>query len=313
MSVQYKDYYQQLGVAKGASADEIKKAYRSLARKFHPDLNPGNKQAEERFKQINEAYEVLGNESNRRKYDELGANWKQYENAPTGNPFGQYRRGPAAGDDVPDDDVFSGLGDFSDFFKTFFGGEPSTGRSGRSQQANRSSARATGRDRKGDITLTLEDTYKGGARVLNVAGEQLRITIKPGITDGSRLKLKGKGSPGAPGQEAGDLYLTVRIAPHARYTRKEDDLYADQPVPLYTALLGGEITADTPAGPVKLSIAPETPNGTVLRLRGKGMPEYGNAGQYGNLYITVKIDLPTNLTEAEKKLLLELQKLRPAV
>lgn len=304
--MEYKDYYQVLGVPKNATADDIKKAYRKLARKYHPDVNPNNKAAEEKFKQITEAHEVLGNEDNRRKYDELGMNWKQYENMRAqgyrrpqgGNGYQTYGPPPGQGNF---EDIFGDLGDFSDFFKTFFGG------SGGAEQAR---GRAAGRDRKGDITISLEDAYAGGPKVLNVGGEQMRIVIKPGIKDGTRLRLKGKGLPGPGGTDPGDLYLTVKVATHSRYERRDDDLYADQPLDLYTCLLGGDITADTLAGTVKLNIQPGTEPDTVLRLRGKGMPVAAGNGQHGNLYLKLKLQLPKNLTDKEKNLLRELQKIR---
>lgn len=307
----YKDYYQILGVPKNATADDIKKAYRKLARKYHPDVNPNNKAAEEKFKQITEANEVLGNEDNRRKYDELGANWRQYENMRAqgnGRPQGGngYRTYTAPGGQGGNfEDIFGDLGDlgdFSDFFKTFFGGT-----AGGQQTA---SGRATGRDRKGDITITLEDAFTGGPKVLNVGGEQMRIVIKPGIKDGTRLRLKGKGLPGPGSTEPGDLYITVKVAPHPRYERRGDDLYADQPLDVFTWLLGGDINADTLAGAVKLNIQPGAEPDTTLRLRGKGMPIAGGNGQHGNLYLKLKLKAPQNLTDKEKILLRELQKQR---
>ncbi len=303
----YTDYYQVLGVPKGASDEDIKKAYRKRARQYHPDLNPGNKAAEERFKAVNEAYEVLSNPEHRAKYDELGANWKQLweQREAQRRAYEQMRqqgarssRGPAAEDSGDFDDMFGG--GFGEFFRSVFGGEPG-GRAQRPSGGGAGDLRAT-------ASFSLEDAYRGGPQVLNVGGRELRLTLKPGFKDGHRLKIKGKGAVGPEGP--GDLYLSLRVAPHARYERRGDDLYVNQVVDLYTLLLGGEVMVDTLSGPVKITVPPETAPDAQLRLRGKGMPVYGQPGQYGALMLTLKLQLPRNLTAREKELLQQLRALR---
>lgn len=307
----FKDYYKVLGVAKTATPEEIKATYRKLVRQYHPDVNPNDKTAEAKFKEISEAYDVLSDADKRKKYDMLGSNWRQYQqrggrpenfnwqqwyNTTAGG--GQAR--PGASSSGSSSDFFQGGGSgFSDFFSSIFGG--SSGRRG--TQA------AKGSDYEATADLTLEDAYKGAQRVLSVNGKSIKISIKPGIKDGQKLKLSGKGGSSPYGGANGDLYVAIRIVPHRHFERKDNDLHMTVPVDLYTALLGGEREIQTLGGTVKLKIAAETQNGTLLRLRGLGMPKYGTK-EHGDLYAKIDIHLPTNLTERERALFRELSMMR---
>lgn len=306
--MEYKDYYKILGVDKKASKDEIKKQYKKLARKYHPDVNPGNKEAEENFKAINEAHEVLSDDEKRQKYDTLGADWKRYEQS--GNPQGgfdwsQYAQPDAGGSyqtytgDFADEN-------FSDFFSSMFGG--AGGSAGRGSR--RGSMAFKGQDYSADLPLSLEEAYQGGKRTLTVNDKNLRITIKPGVEDGQTIRLKGNGAPGINGGENGDLYITFRITPDSQYTRKGNDLYVDATVPVYLAALGGETIVHTLSGQLKIRVKPETKNNTLLRLKGKGFPVYNQAGSFGDLYVKINLQLPENLTAQEKDLFRQLAKLR---
>ena len=303
----YKDYYNILGVSKQASQDEIKKAYRKLAVKYHPDKNPDNKDAEARFKEISEAYDVLGDPEKRQKYDSLGANWKQYENMDfNGGSRGGQQRYEFEGD------PFGGTG-FSDFFDYFFSGSDFGGMGGEEFGGFRSGGRARpakGTDYQGTFTLHLAEAYSGTSKILDVAGQQLRIKIKPGVKDGQQLRIKGKGGPGRNGGPNGDVLITLQVLSDDRFTRKGDDLYMDLPVDLYTAVLGGKITVSTMKGPVNLNIKEGTPNGKTLRLKDMGMPVYDKPGTYGNLFARVQVEIPTKLSEKEKELFRELAALR---
>lgn len=311
--MEYKDYYKTLEVSKTATKDEIKKSYKKLARKYHPDVNPGNHEAEEKFKAISEAYEVLGDDEKRKKYDQLGADWKRYEQAgggPGGFDWSQYAGagGPGGGRYAHFEGDFGG-GDFSDFFSSIFGG---MGGGARSQGGRRSSMAFKGQDYTAELHLTMEDAYHGGQKTITVAAKHLRITIKPGVTDGQTIRLKGQGGPGMNGAENGDLYITFRIEPHHHYTRKNHDLIVEAPISVYKAALGGEEVVDTLSGKVKIKIQPETQNGKILRLKGKGFPVYNHPGQHGDLYIKTVLHLPEKLTEKEKELFRQLAELRPA-
>ena len=301
----YKDYYKALGVEKNATNDQIKKAYRKLARQYHPDVNPNNPEAERKFKEINEAHEVLSDEEKRRKYDELGADWQRYQQAGTnrgpgqgGFDWSQYtQQGGGAGG-------FGGFGDeadFSDFFGSIFGNM------GGGQGGSRAGA---GQDYQAELELTLEDAYRGGPRTLNVNGKSLRITIQPGVEDGQTIRLRDQGAPGRNGGPSGSLYITLRVLPDARFARLGNDLTQEVQVPLYRALLGGEQVVETLSGPVKINIKPETQNGTRLRLRGKGFPVYKQAGEAGDLYLRLTVQLPQRLTDKEKELIQQLAALR---
>ncbi len=303
----YKDYYKILGVSKNATQDEIKKAYRKLAKEYHPDKNQGNKAAEERFKEISEAYEVLGNEENRKKYDELGANWKNFEQAAGsqagGFDWSQFYQGGGGGTHY----TFEGDPEaFSDFFNSFFGGGFGGGRrtsSRRSRQAFK------GQDYEAEMEINLEEAYHGTTRILNVNGKKLRIKLKPGMYEGQKIKLKGKGAPGINGGENGDLYITIHIQKHPVFERKGDDLYTDLPIDLYTAVLGGKTTVHTLGGDVNLTIPKGTSGGKTLRLKGKGMPRYNQPG-YGDLYVKTKIIVPKDLSPEEEELFKKLNALR---
>jgi DnaJ-class molecular chaperone len=329
----FKDYYSTLGVAKTATEKEIKQAYRKLARKHHPDVNPKDKSAEAKFKEINEAYEVLGDPDKRKKYDELGANWRAYEQAGAqGGPggFGGFSGfDPSTGGrwnvnvggqgggyrQVTPDELRDILGDednpFSDFFQTFFGGGEETtrrtrGRAGRGPRA--------GRDVEHELTLGLEDAFHGTTRRLAMSHDgQARtvdVRIPAGVSDGSRVRVSGEGEHGAGGAKSGDLYLRIRLAPHPQFERKGRDLYTHVSIPLTTAVLGGEAEVKTLGGPsLRLKIPPNTQNGQVFRLKGHGMPTTDKSGEHGDLYATVDVQLPRSLTAEQKKLFEELQKL----
>lgn len=288
------DYYSILGLTKSASADDIKKAYRKLARKYHPDVNPNNEEAHKKFQQINEANEVLSDPEKRKKYDEYGENWKhadEYEKARQQ----QSQQGGFTGFGGGNGYGFSGDdGEFSDFFESLFGNRGST-RGGQSRGYK-------GQDFKAELHLNLKDAAETHKQTLSVNGKSLRITVPAGIADGQVIKLAKQGGPGANGGPNGDLYITFVIEGDTNFTRVGDDLYLNAPLNLYTAILGGETTVDTLSGKVKLNVKPETQNGTKVRLKGKGFPIYKKEGSFGDLYITYTIQIPTNLTEEQKSL-----------
>ena len=292
--MEFIDYYKILGVDKKASEEDIKKAYRKLARKLHPDLNPNDKEAHQKFQQINEANEVLSDPEKRKKYDQYGKDWQhaeQFEQQRRSQRQSQYQGG----------DPFSGHADsdFSDFFESLFGG------SARSRQT-----KFKGQDYNAELRLNLTDVMKTHQQTLTVNGKNIRITIPAGIENGQVIKLKGYGAPGVNGGPPGDLYITFSIANHPQFKRSGNDLYTIATIDLYTALLGGETTIDTLNGKVKLKVNPETQNGTKIRLKGKGIPVYKKEGEAGDLYVTYEIRLPTNLTEQQKALFTELSKLK---
>ncbi len=291
--MEYKDYYKILGVERSASQDEIKKAYRKLAVKYHPDKNPDDKVAEEKFKEISEAYQVLGNADSRKKYDELGANWKQYENAGF-NGFGGGGQG------------FSASG-FSDFFDMFFGGQG--GGAGFDIRdfmggGRRSSRPAKGSDLNATINMTLLEAYQGSQRMLDLNGNTIKITIKPGVRDGQVLRIKGKGNPGRNGGDNGDLLIKVVITNDPVYQRDGDDLIRNVNIDIYTAILGGKITVNTLKGDVNVPIKPQTQNNSTLRLKGLGMPHYGKEGA-GALLLKVQLLLPEHFSQKELELIKE--------
>ena len=292
------DYYKVLGLNKNATEEEIKKAYRKLARKYHPDLNPNDKEANKTFQQINEANEVLSDAEKRKKYDQYGDNWKhagEYEKA-------RQSQSASGFGGAQDFGGYSGGGeaDFSDFFESLFGG--GGGASGRRQKA-----RYRGQDFNAELHLSLRDAYITHKQTLTVNGKQVRITIPAGVENGQIIKLKGYGEPGINGGPAGDLFITFVIANDPVFKRMGNDLHTTVDIDLYTALLGGEITIDTLSGKVKLKIAPETGNGHKMRLKGKGFPVYKNEGAFGDLYITLNVVLPKNLTEKQKELFIALR------
>jgi curved DNA-binding protein len=292
MPVEFKDYYATLGVPKNATDAEIKKAFRKLAREHHPDVNPGNKAAEAKFKEINEANEVLGNPESRRKYDDLGANWRNYENAGPQQPHQGGRRSRTVSPDEMSD-MFGGGGvHFSDFFEQFFGGG---GAGSRQPRARR------GRDAESPVDLTLEEALTGTSRMLSVERNgkphKVEVRIPPGIKDGSRVKVRGEGEPGTGDMPAGDLYLVVRLLPHSKFERRGQDLYTRVPVPVTTAVLGGEITVSTLSGSsLKLRVPELTPAGRTFRLRGHGMPDTKSPGVRGDLFVAVDIQIPAQLS-----------------
>lgn len=294
------DYYEILGVNKNATEEEIKKAYRKLARKFHPDLNPNDKEANKKFQQINEANEVLGDPEKRKKYDQYGKDWKHAEEFEKA----KQAQGQWSGSHAQD---FSGFSDsfgeegFSDFFQSMFGGG--------GRRTGGRNVKFRGQDYNAELHLSLQDAYKTHQQTLKVNDKNIRITIPAGIENGQIIKLKGHGGPGINGGPNGDLYITFVITDDPAFKRVGNDLHATVDLDLYTAILGGEITADTMDGKVKLKVKPETQNGTITRLKGKGFPFYKKEKEFGDLYITYSIKLPVNLTEKQKELFRELQKI----
>lgn len=293
--MEFIDYYEILGLKKTATDDEIKKAYRKLARKLHPDLNPTDKEANKKFQQLNEANEVLSDPEKRKKYDQYGKDWQhseQFEKARQSGGSSSFGGGGQYSGDFGQDD-------FSDFFSSMFGG--SSGR--------RSQTKFRGQDYNSELRLSLLEAYATHQQTLNVNGKNVRITIPAGVENGQVIKLKGYGAPGVNGGPNGDLYLTFSIAADARYRRSGNDLHITEDLPLYTAVLGGEITLETMGGKIKLKVNAETQNGTKTRLKGKGFPVYKKEGEFGDLYITYQVKLPTGLTEKQKELFKELASL----
>lgn len=305
--MEFKDYYTTLGVAKTASDAEIKKAYRKLAREHHPDLNPGDKKAEARFKAINEANEVLGDPEKRRKYDDLGANWRDYERAAeAGGPGGGRPWPGGAGGGgyrtmTPEEAeaAFGGQNPFSDFFQTFFSGgggfEPQGGR-GRTARSHR------GQDIEQAVELTLEEALSGTTRRIvssrDGAERSFDVRIPAGVKDGAKIRAAGEGGQGMRGGSAGDLFLIVRLLPHSRFERKGQDLHQKIDVPVTTAVLGGEVSVPTLGGtPVRLKVPPLTAQGRTLRLKGHGMPTVGKADERGDMYAVVQVQIPTELSD----------------
>jgi DnaJ-class molecular chaperone len=320
--MEFKDYYATLGVAKTSTDKEIKQAFRKLARKFHPDVNPGDKSAEARFKEINEAYEVLGDAEKRRKYDELGANWRMYEQAGPGAPgtgwnvnFGQGSGGAGGFRTMTEEEMKEMFGDsdpFSDFFHTFFGGGGFE--EGRRARGGRARGPRQGRDVEQEIELPLEDAFQGTTRRLSIKHDgharTVDVRIPAGVGDGSRVRISGEGEQGSGGAKAGDLYLRIRLAPHGKFERKGKDLYTRVPILLTTAVLGGEAEVQTIGGKLlRLKIPPSTQNAQVFRLKGHGMPTVNHPEQTGDLYATVDVQLPRELTPEQRAHFEALQKL----
>lgn len=290
--MEFIDYYKILEIDKNAGADDIKKAYRKLARKFHPDLNPTDKEAHKKFQQINEANEVLSDPEKRKKYDQYGKDWQHAEH------FEKQRQQRPRQEHYHADD-FSGEGDFSDFFESMFGG---------GQGHRRTKFR--GQDFNAELHLQLTDTLTTHQQTLTVNGKNIRITIPAGIENGQVIKLKGYGAPGVNGGPSGDLYITFAISDHPKFKRVGNDLFTTAAIDLYTAVLGGDVVVETLSGKVKMKVNPETQPGTRVRLKGKGVPVYKQEGKSGDLYITYEVTLPTNLTEKQKDLFNELSKLK---
>jgi len=305
----YKDYYKILGVGKTAAQDEIKKAYRKLANKYHPDKTKGDKAAEEKFKDINEANGILSDPAKRKKYDEFGVDWKHYEQAgaqPGGFDWSKYTGNRASQEHTMSQEEFSAMfGDegAGNIFETLFGQHTST-RSGRRSRASK------GEDYEAETTLSLEEAYHGSTRLLKINDQTIKISMKPGIADGQVLRVEGKGGRGSNGGPNGDLFITIRIALHSEFQRRGNDLYCDRPVDLYTAILGGKARIQSIKNTVNVDIPKETPNGKVLRLLGLGMPVYGTKNEFGNLYVTVVIQCPDHLSDQEIELFTKLSILR---
>jgi curved DNA-binding protein len=293
------DYYKILGVSKSATEKEIKTAYRKLARKYHPDLNPNDKGAEKKFKEINEANEVLSDKENRKKYDKYGENWQhgeEFEKA-------QKQRAQQSRTQYTQED-FTGQ-DYSDFFESMFGGRRSSSRQG-------GSPRFRGQDYNAELHLELTDVYTSQKQVLNVNDKKIRLTIPAGVENGQVIKIKGKGGQGINGGPDGDLYIKFIINNHTQFKREGNNLYQDVDLDLYTAVLGGEIMVDTFTGKVKLKVKPETQSESKVKLNGKGFPVYKKDGKFGDLIITYHVKVPTNLSAKEIALFKELQKLKTA-
>jgi curved DNA-binding protein len=313
--MEYRDYYQILGVDRSASADAIKKAFRKLARKYHPDMNAGSKTAEEKFKEINEAYEVLADPEKRAKYDRLGQSWRQYQESGTQSGFDWSQWTSPGGVHVEYgnlDDLFSGglggLGGFSDFFNSIFGGTGAGMGTGATRAGQRRATPRRSLDYTHPIEITLEEACHGTRRILSIDGRKLDVKIPKGAKTGTKVRVKGEGADG--GGSRGDLYLQVKVVDHPVFKLEGLDLRAELPVSLYTAMLGGEVQAPTLDGYVRLKIPPETQNGQSIRLRGKGMPALKSNDTRGDLYLTVKIQTPSGLTDKEKELFKQLQQLR---
>ena len=298
----YKDYYKILGVSKTATEKEIKSAYRKLAQQYHPDKIPGNKKAEDKFKEINEAHEVLGDPQKRAKYDRLGASYSQWERA--GRPGGGFDFGQwstPGGTRVDLNDLFGGEGGFSDFFTSLFGNLGGAG------QTFRPTARARGEDIEQPVEIPLEEAFAGTRRTLQMDSRRLEVAIPAGARTGTKVRISGEGRAG---QTRGDLYLVVTVAPHPQFRREDDDLHGDFTVDLYTALFGGEARVPTLSGEVVLTIPAETQTGKVFRLTGQGMPKLRRPKERGDLYARALVHIPTNLSEKERKLFAELAALR---
>lgn len=297
--MEYVDYYKILGIDKNASTEDVKKAYRKLARKYHPDVNPNNKEAHKKFQEINEANEVLSDPDKRKKYDQYGKDWQHAEAFEKARQQQQRQRTYTTGDEY-----FGGGGEstFSDFFESLFGG-----------MGGRSSGRESkfrGQDYRAELHLSLREAYSTHQRTITLDGKNIRITIPAGVEDGQKIRLKGYGAPGINGGPNGDLYITLVIQEDSQFKRLGNDLYTTAEINLYTAVLGGETTVETLSGKLKLKVPTGTQNDTRVRVRGKGFPVYKKDGEFGDLYVTYKVNIPTNLSEKEKQLFTELSKLR---
>jgi curved DNA-binding protein len=291
------DYYEILGINKNATEEDIKKAYRKLARKLHPDVNPNDKSAHEKFQKINEANEVLSDPEKRKKYDQYGENWEH------GEEYEQARRSQGRSANAGGQNFSGGFeeSDFSDFFGSMFGG------SGGSRRAGQTKFR--GQDYTSELEVSLAEAYTTHQRTIRIQEKNIRITIPAGIENGQTIKLKGYGGKGVNGGPDGDLLITFSIPNNGQFKRLGNDLYTTVTLDVYTAVLGGEKTIDTLAGKIKLKIAPETQNGQKTRLKSKGFPVYKKEGAFGDLYVTYQIQVPTNLTEQQRELFSTLQKL----
>jgi curved DNA-binding protein len=302
----YTDYYKILGISKTASEEDIKKAYRKLARKLHPDLNPKDKEANKKFQQINEANEVLSDPEKRKKYDQYGENWENAEQFEKARQSGAYSGERGSGQSGNPFSAFDGRefgdGQYSDFFEQMFGSGARSSKAG--------GTRFRGQDYQAELHLSLRDAVKTHTQTLTVNGKNIRITIPAGVEDGQVIRLKNHGAPGVNGGPNGDLYITFRIAPDPDFKRVGNDLYITLNLDLYTAVLGGEVMVDTLDGKIKLKVKPETQNGTKARLKSKGFPVYKHENSFGDLFVTYNILIPQHLTERQKELFNELSKMK---
>lgn len=310
----FKDYYKVLGVEKTATADEIKKAYRKLARQYHPDTNKSDPKGEDKFKDLTEAYEVLSDAEKRRKYDNLGSSYNRHRQ--TGGSTDDYdwnqwfdraqqtSRKAKGTTQQTVGDFFSSGGGLSDFFERIFGG-------GYAQKQGFSHTPARGEDVAFELEITLAEAFSGTSKLIQIDGQKIEVKLKPGVPDGHSLRISGKGNKGKYGGDNGDLNIFVKIQPHNKVVRKGDDIYVDVPVDLYTAVLGGSPKIKTFGGMVKLNIQPESQQGKVLKLKGQGMPKYSSTTQErGDLFVTLQIKLPKNLSEEEIELFNKLKALK---
>jgi len=308
--MEFKDYYRILGIDKNGSAEDIKKAYRKLAKKYHPDKNPNDPTAEAKFKEISEAYEVLKDPEKRKKYDTLGANWKQYQHAGGGTEdwfrnFKQNQQESGFHFSGNFDDLFGKVGGFSDFFESFFGTENRFKNAGEFTNVPKK-----GKDYEAILTISLEEAHKGTEKQFTIDGRTLKVKITPGTEEGKKLRLRNQGGEGTSGGEKGDLYLKIQIEKHPYFERNVNDLHYNLNVDLYTAILGGkkDITA-LDGRRISINIPKETENGKVLKIKGMGMNEPGTIDR-GNLFIKINIQIPKNITEEERKLFEKLKSLR---
>ncbi len=293
--MEYKDYYKTLGVARNASAEEIRKAYRKLAMKYHPDRNPGNRQAEEQFKEINEANEVLGDPEKRKRYDSLGesySQWQQSGGTPGSFDWGAWQSGRG----ISQEEFNAVFGNFSDFFSAIFGGMPPMGRSGRTGARG---ARPT-QQYDQPLQISFDEAFHGSERILQMDNRRIQVKIPAGARTGTKLRVAGA----APNV---DHYLVIEVSPHPRYERKDDDLYTDAEIDLYTAVLGGQAQVETPLGRVALTIPAGTQPGQLFRLGGRGMPHLRDPKSAGDLYVRARVQLPQRLTAAQKALFEQLR------
>ena len=288
----FKDYYKILEIDKKATPEEVKKAYRTLAKKYHPDKNLGNKKAEENFKLVNEAHEVLGDPEKRKQYDELGENWQQNQQAynQQHNQYQRYYQGDQGQD----------FGGFSDFFEQFF--------SGRSRNAGQQRPKK-GSDYETEMEISLEEAFSGTSRIIQVGQEKLRVTTKPGAYTDQQLRIKGKGARGSGDGNRGDLFVRIKVRPNTKYVRKGNDLYQTVTINLYDAVLGNDIVVDTLSGKLKIKINPGTQNGKTIRLKGKGMPINERPEYFGDLYLLLNVQIPEKLSEKQRKIFEELKEI----
>jgi curved DNA-binding protein len=305
LAVEYKDYYEILGVARSATPEEIKKAYRHLARKYHPDVNPGDPTAEEKFKEIQEAYAVLSNAERRKQYDEVGSEWKAGRGFAPAPGRNNVRWEFTGGGDVGD--VFGGAGGFSEFFHTIFSGS----RPGERTEGPRPGFSFRGADIEAVLELSLEDAHGGGQRMIQLqhpsGPKDLKVNIAPGARDGSILRLAGKGEPGMHGGPPGDLYLRIRIRPHPVFTVTNDDIEAELPVTPWEAVLGAKLQVSTVEGSVSVTVPSGSRTGRRLRLRGRGLRR--RDGTRGDHYTRIKVDVPARVSPEERKLYEKLSEL----